>query len=122
MAKMNLLQVPNPGANRRNFLTALGLATGFFLALPAIAKIPPSTRKVWEPDGSGRRARIGLSTPDNDTIPERAIVVTAGLEEDLGRPVLTANQLAFWYALRLAGAEAEIDGYDQVFRKSQDRN
>jgi maleate isomerase len=33
----------------------------------------------------------------------RAIGVIAALEEDLGPPVLTGNQVAFWYALRLAG-------------------
>jgi maleate isomerase len=47
----------------------------------------------------------------------RAIGAIAALEEDLGRPVLTANQVAFWYALRLAGVGAEVDNnYGQVFR------
>jgi maleate isomerase len=32
----------------------------------------------------------------------RAIGMIAALEEDLGRPVLTGNQVAFWYALRQA--------------------
>jgi maleate isomerase len=41
----------------------------------------------------------------------------AALEEDLGRPVLTANQVALWYALRLAGVGAEVDDYGQVFKK-----
>jgi maleate isomerase len=43
--------------------------------------------------------------------------VIAALEEDLGRPVLTANQVAFWYALRLAGVRAQVD-YGQVFKKT----
>jgi maleate cis-trans isomerase len=47
----------------------------------------------------------------------RAIGVIAALEEDLGRPVLTGNQVAFWCALRLAGAGAEVDDYGQAFRK-----
>ena len=51
----------------------------------------------------------------------RAIGVIAALEEDLGRPVLTANQVAFWYALRLAGVGAEVDDYGQVFRKYPNR-
>ena len=46
----------------------------------------------------------------------RAIGVIAALEEDLGRPVLTANQVAFWYALRLAGVGAAVEEYGQVFR------
>ena len=48
----------------------------------------------------------------------RAIGVIAALEEGLGRSVLTANQAAFWYALRLAGVGAEVDDYGQLFRKN----
>jgi maleate isomerase len=47
----------------------------------------------------------------------RAIGVIAALEEDLGRPVLTGNRVAFWYALRLAGVGADLDGYGRLFRK-----
>ena len=46
------------------------------------------------------------------------IGVIAPLEEDLGRPVLTANQASFWYALRQAGVGAQVDDYGQVFQKS----
>jgi maleate isomerase len=46
----------------------------------------------------------------------RSIGVIAALEEDLGRPVLTANQVAFWYVLRQAGVGAQIDDYGQVFK------
>ena len=45
----------------------------------------------------------------------RAIGVIAALKEDLGRPVLTANQLAFWYALRQAGVHAPVNGYGRLF-------
>jgi maleate isomerase len=45
----------------------------------------------------------------------RAIGVIAALEEDLGRPILTANQVALWYALRVAGAEVSVDDYGQLF-------
>jgi hypothetical protein len=47
----------------------------------------------------------------------RPIGVIAALEEDLGRPVLTANQVALWHALRLAGAGTQVDDYGQVFTK-----
>lgn len=47
----------------------------------------------------------------------RSIGVIAALEEDLGRPVLTANQVALWQVLRLAGAGTPVDGYGQVFTK-----
>jgi maleate isomerase len=52
----------------------------------------------------------------------RAIGVIAALEEDLGRPVLTVNQVAFWYALRLAGVGAQVDDYGQLFRKNLNRH
>jgi maleate isomerase len=278
--------------DRRSALTALSLASGSFLSLPAIARTAPPSRRTWKPDGSGWRARIGVLTPDDDTVPEsefwtmapdgvsvhaarvrlvdlqtysdppgpddaveqlarlplhsivfaftttsyllgtegglrerlekrskgipvllptiaavaafralavrrialfhppwftddvvqkgvgyfqnqgfevvhashlaparqvphpnlgsdvnpaelyewvrkhapsnlegifvagngfRAIGVIAALEEDLGRPVLTGNQVAFWYALRLAGVGAEVDDYGQVFRKRPNR-
>ena len=45
----------------------------------------------------------------------RAIGVISALEEDLGRPVLTANQVAFWYALRQAGVRQPVNGYGRVF-------
>jgi maleate isomerase len=47
----------------------------------------------------------------------RAIGVIAALEEDLGRPVLTANQVAFWYALRQADVHAPVNGYGRLFTK-----
>ena len=46
----------------------------------------------------------------------RAIGVIAALEEDLRRPILTANEVSLWYALRVAGAEARVDDYGQLFK------
>jgi maleate isomerase len=45
----------------------------------------------------------------------RAIGVIAALEEDLHQPVLTANQAALWYALRLVGVEVRLDDYGKLF-------
>jgi maleate isomerase len=45
----------------------------------------------------------------------RAIGVINALEEDLARPVLSANQVAFWQALRLSEAPIPIVGYGQIF-------
>jgi len=45
----------------------------------------------------------------------RAIGVIHALEEDLSRPVLTANQVAFWHAIQLSGARVPIVGYGQIF-------
>jgi maleate isomerase len=48
----------------------------------------------------------------------RAIGVIAALEEDIRRPVLTANQVSLWYALRVAGAEVRLGGYGRLFELS----
>ena len=45
----------------------------------------------------------------------RAIGVIKALEDSLDRPVLTANQVAFWCALRLAGARVPVTNYGRVF-------
>lgn len=45
----------------------------------------------------------------------RAIGVIEALEQDLARPVLTANQVAFWHALWLSGTLAPVVGYGQIF-------
>src|SRR5580704_5764772 len=44
----------------------------------------------------------------------RAIGTIAALEEDLRRPILTANQVSLWHALRVAGTEVAVDGYGQL--------
>ena len=46
----------------------------------------------------------------------RAIGVIAALEDNLSRPVLTANQVSLWHALRVAGAEVSVDDYGQLFK------
>jgi hypothetical protein len=45
----------------------------------------------------------------------RAIGMIAALEQELGRPVLTGNQVVFWYALRQVGVRAPVNGYGRVF-------
>jgi maleate isomerase len=45
----------------------------------------------------------------------RAIGVISALEEDLRRPILTANQVSLWHALRLAGVKVRVDDYGQLF-------
>ncbi|HEU0028386.1 MAG TPA: hypothetical protein VFQ25_14835 [Ktedonobacterales bacterium] len=47
----------------------------------------------------------------------RAVGVIHALEEDLGCPVLTANQVAFWQALRLSGVRAAVTNYGQLFTR-----
>ena len=45
----------------------------------------------------------------------RAIGVIEALEETLGQPVLTANQVAFWQALRLVGMNSKVRQYGRLF-------
>jgi maleate isomerase len=45
----------------------------------------------------------------------RAIGVIKALEENLGRPILTANQVAFWQALALSGSREPIVSYGRIF-------
>jgi maleate isomerase len=46
----------------------------------------------------------------------RAVSIVEVLEEDLGIPVLTANQVLFWNSLRTAGIRADVNGYGAIFR------
>ena len=48
----------------------------------------------------------------------RAIGAIHALEENLGRPVLTANQVALWEALRM-GTTSNVIGYGTVFSKNR---
>jgi maleate isomerase len=45
----------------------------------------------------------------------RAVGTIAALEADLRRPVLTANQVLLWGALRAAGATAPLADYGRIF-------
>jgi len=45
----------------------------------------------------------------------RAVGTIQALEEDLARPVLTANQVSFWNALRYAGVHAPVMHYGRIF-------
>jgi maleate isomerase len=45
----------------------------------------------------------------------RAVGVIQALEETLGRPVLTANQVAFWQALRIMRLTSKVTHYGRVF-------
>ena len=47
----------------------------------------------------------------------RAIGMIQALEEALGKPVLTSNQVTFWHALQLAKIRAKVVGYGQLFEK-----
>lgn len=52
----------------------------------------------------------------------RAIGVIKALEDALSRPVLTANQVAFWRALSLAKANVSIVNYGRIFQVAPPTN
>jgi maleate isomerase len=45
----------------------------------------------------------------------RAIGAIRAIEERLRRPVLTANQVLFWHALRQASVRSSVTGYGRLF-------
>lgn len=45
----------------------------------------------------------------------RAVGAIKALEEDLGCPVLTANQVTFWNALRVTGVRPPVTHYGRIF-------
>ena len=46
----------------------------------------------------------------------RCVGIIDALEQDLQRPVLTANQVSMWHCLRRAGVRAPVPGYGQLLR------
>jgi maleate isomerase len=79
----------------------------------------PSDQQAIEP--SELYEWVRTQTPDNAEAVFiggnglRAVGIIKALEENLGRPILTANQVAFWQALALAGSREPIVGYGRIF-------
>jgi maleate isomerase len=46
----------------------------------------------------------------------RCVAILEALEQDLGRPVVSANQASLWHCLRSAGVRAAVDGYGSLLR------
>jgi maleate isomerase len=46
----------------------------------------------------------------------RCVGILSALEQDLKRPVVSANQASLWHCLRSSGVRAEIDGYGSLFK------
>jgi maleate isomerase len=46
----------------------------------------------------------------------RCVAILEALEQDLGRPVVSANQASLWHCLRLSGVRTEIGGYGRLLR------
>lgn len=47
----------------------------------------------------------------------RCVAILEALEQDLARPVISANQASLWHCLRLSGVRAPVSGYGSLFDK-----
>jgi maleate isomerase len=47
----------------------------------------------------------------------RCVGILEALEQDLKRPVISANQASLWHCLRSAGVQAKVEGYGSLLRK-----
>ena len=46
----------------------------------------------------------------------RCVAILEALEQDLQRPVISANQASFWHCLRVAGVRTPVEGYGKLLR------
>ncbi len=65
------------------------------------------------------QAALKADRPDADALfisctAIRAVDVVEQIEQDLGKPVVTANQAMFWQALRATGCNANVQGYGKL--------
>ena len=44
----------------------------------------------------------------------RCVAILEALEQDLGRPVISANQASLWHCLRLSGVKTPVQGYGSL--------
>jgi len=47
----------------------------------------------------------------------RCVAILDALEQELARPVLSANQASLWHCLRLSGVDARIEGFGSLFER-----
>ena len=103
-------------------LVALGRAyyegAGFDVVVATACELP-SDQTAFTPDALHRWI-VEHAPADADAIVVggnglRAVGAIAALEGDLRRPVLTANQVLLWAALRAADTRLQVDRYGRIF-------
>ena len=85
--------------------SALNLPTG-----TAVTELPAADVYRFIAAGDNPAAEAVL-------VPDTALTTTrhiAGLEVELGKPVLTANQVTVWYALQVVGVLAQAPGFGRL--------
>jgi maleate isomerase len=101
-------------ANGKDYFQSQGMEVVYCARMTPVrqfAEVPPAEVYDWI-KGNVPQDAEALFIGGNGL---RAIGVIQALEETLGRPVLTANQVAFWQALRLVGIASEISRYGRIF-------
>jgi maleate isomerase len=101
-------------AKGKQYLDGRGFVVLFSTSLvPARAfqEVPPAEVYEWT---------VAHTPPESDAVfiggnGLRAIGAIRALEEHLRKPVLTANQVLFWYALRQAGVRTSVADYGRLF-------
>jgi maleate isomerase len=107
-------------------LTGLGVAyyraAGFHVVFAAAVELPSEQRAITP---AGVHDWVAAHTPaDAEAVMIagngfRAVGAISALEETLARPVLSANQVLLWAALRAAGADpARVAGYGCLFGRA----
>lgn len=76
-------------------------------------EVPPGEVYEWVKSNVPRTAEAVFISGNG----LRAIGTVRALEETLRRPVLTANQVLFWRALRTVGVTSKVTNYGAVFAK-----
>lgn len=82
--------------------------------LRTFVEVPPAEVYDWVRANVVRQADAVLIAGNG----LRAVGVIEALETALGKPVLTANQVTFWQALRSAGVTARIGQYGRLFKRN----
>ncbi len=77
-------------------------------------EVPPAEVYDWVRTNAPRQAEAVFIGGNG----LRAIGVVHALEENLRRPVLTANQVALWHVLRVLGRTSNVIHYGSVFTKN----
>jgi len=74
-------------------------------------EVPPAEVYEWMRANVPRQAEVVFIAGNG----LRAVGVIRALEKSLRRPVLTANQVAFWKALQLVGMTSKVTQYGRLF-------
>ena len=102
---------------RRKFLSRCGMGFG------ALSLAGLLGQRLFENDAPAADATLTPLAPKLPHFPGKAKrvihIFAQGAPSQVDtwdpKPVLTANQVAFWHALRLSGARVAVVGYGQVF-------